>query len=222
MTALETYENFLIKLNKNDSNANINVPRGKFVISYNEHAKGLLQQKLKKKLGTNELDELSSLLTDDVELVVHSTHIDHVDFVLPSDFFDISSSFSLAEKKGCKRIIDNWPVKDKNVRVLLRDANYKPSFEYEETLCTAANDKLKVYIDNFNLDKVYLSYYRQPRNIDVEGYIKSNNQPSANIDPDIPDFLVHQIINRCVLDFQGITENRDGYEVSKQRLDLEN
>ncbi len=223
MTSLQAYQNFLIKVNRNDSNSNINVPKGKFVVLFNEHSKRWLKQKLKRKLSTNELDELSSLLVDDFQLsLLGNKHIDHYDFELPDDFFDISSSFSIVEKGECTRALDNWPVKDKNIRVLLRDSNFKPSFEYEETLCTAANNKLKVYFDDFKIKETYLSYYKQPKDIDIAGYITVDNQPSITIDPDdLPDFAVNEIVNRCALEVNGITENVEGFQISKDRITTE-
>lgn len=221
MTSLEAYESFLIKVNRNDSNANVNVPKGKFVILFNEQAKKWLKQKLKKKISTNELDELNDLLVDDALLTSLGKHHDHYDFSLPDNFFDISSCFSVATKGECERVLDNWPIKDKNIRVLLRDANYKPSFDFEESLCTAVNNKLKVYFDDFEITETYLTYYREPRNIDLDGYIKSNNQPSQNIDPDLPDFAINEIVSRCALEVQAITENPQGYNVAKDRIIIE-
>lgn len=218
MTALETYENFLIKVNRNDSNSNINVPKGKFVILYNEQAKRWLKQKLKRKLATNEIDELSSLLVDEKELVFLDRHNEHYDFELPVDFFDISSAYVLAEKNNCKRNLDVWPEKDKNIRNLLRDSNFKPSFDFEETIGIASNEKFKIYYDDFEIKKAYLTYYKEPKNIDIEGYINSRNEQSTTINPDLPDFAVNEIINRCALEFLGITENRDGFEVAKDRI----
>lgn len=219
MTSLQLYQNFLIKVNKNDSNSNISVPKGKFVIIYNEQAKKWLENALRKKVSTNEIDRLNSLLVDNNKLVLDAKHMDHYDFYLPSDFFDISSSFSIAERNDCERVLDNWPVKDKNVRVLLSDSNFNPSFDFEETLCSAVNNKLKVYFNDFEIKEVFLTYYRQPKDIDVEGYIKENNQPSQTIDPDVPDFIANEILDRCALEVQGIIENAEGYSVSKEKVD---
>jgi hypothetical protein len=215
---LEAYENFLMKVNKNDSNSNVYVPKGKFVILFNEHAKKWLKQKLKRKLGTNELDELSSLLVDDLKMTRIGVHTNHYDFELPDDFFDISSCFVTATKGKCSRTLDVWPIKDKDIRVLLRDSNNNPSFEYEETLCVPASNKLKVYINDFDIIDAYLSYYKEPKEIDIEGYINLNNEPSTTINPDLPPFAVNEIINRCALDITGITENRDGFEIAKDRI----
>ncbi len=218
MTSLEAYNSFLLKLNRNDSNSNINVPKGKFVISYNEQAKRWLKQKLKRKLGTNELDELNYLLVDDLSLKSQGKHLDHFDFTLPDDFFDISSCISIATRGNCTRTLDNWPTKDKNIRNLLRDANFKPSFDYEESLCTAVNNKLKVYFNDFKIKETYLTYYREPISIDIEGYIKIDGSHSTNINPDLPDIAVNEIISRCVLEFQGISENAEGFQISKDRI----
>ena len=221
MTSLQAYESFLTKLNKGDSNANINVPRGKFVMLFNEHAKTWLKQNLKTKISTNQIDELNYLLVDNIPLTRVGSHLDHVDYELPTDFFDLSNSISIAERDECSRVLENWYEKDKNIRVLLKDSNYKPSFDYEETLCTLANNKIKVYFDDFDIQSVYLTYYKQPQDIDIEGYIKLDNQLSVNIDPDLPDFAVNEIVNRCALDFQGISENRDGFQIAQERVTKE-
>lgn len=221
MTSLQLYESFLIKLNRGDSNINVNVPRGKFVVIYNEQAKQWLHHKLRIKVSTNEIDELKESLSDSTEISFRSTHLDHKDFVLPDNFFDFSHAVCIATKGNCERVLEIWPEKDKNVRVLLKNSNYKPSFDYEETLCSVAGDALKVYFDSFDIEKVYLSYYKEPLEIDIEGYTRLDGNPSSNIDPDLSDFSVNQIINRCVSVFHGITENKDGFEISKNRITTE-
>lgn len=221
MISLEVYESFLIKLNRGDSNSNINVPKGKFVIIYNEQAKRWLKQTLKKNLGSYEIEELNYLLVNNYPLVQYSREQDHYNFTLPSNFFDFSSSFSEAKRGQCSRILDNWPVVDKNIRVLLRDANYSPSFDFEETLCSAVDNRLKIYYNDFKIESAYLTYYREPINIDIKGYIKVDGTQSKNIDPDLPDYAVSEIINRCVVEFQGVVENPQGFQISKDRITTE-
>lgn len=221
MTSLEAYHTFLIKLNKGDTNSNINIPKGKFVIVYNEQAKKWLKNKLRKKLSTDELNELSSLLQDDMELSYIKKNKDNFSFKKPSDFFALASSYSTAKKGNCEKILDNWDVKSKDVRVLLRDENNKPSFDYEETLLKIAGEEVKIYFDDFQIKKAFLSYYKEPINIDIEGYTNHNNEPSRTINPDIPDRAVNEIINRCVLEFSGITENAQGFKISQERISTE-
>lgn len=222
MTSLQAYERFLIKLNRTDSNANVNVPKGKFVVIYNEQKNRWLKEKLKKKLSTDELDELRELLVDDAQLQFDKKHYNYVDFKLPEDFFHFSSSYTVASKGDCKgRILDNWNTKGLDIRLLLRDPNNKPSFEYEETLISFGNRKVKVYFDGFTVNKVYLNYYKSPSEIDIEGYINSLNEPSANKNPDISDWLVDEIINRCVLEVTRNVEDGEGVQFAKNRVDTE-
>lgn len=223
MIALQAYERFLVKLNKNDTNANVNVPKGRFVVIYNEQSKRWLKEKLKQKLSTDELDELSTLLVDPIEpLVKLNKHFDHVDFQVPNDFFQASSSYVIASKGECKgRVLDNWNTKGKNIRILLRDENNKPSFEYEETLFGVSDGKIKVYFDDFEIDEVFLSYYRTPKDIDITGYINSLNQPSTNIDPDLPDMAINEIISRCVTEVTRNVGDPQGFQFSKERQQTE-
>ena len=218
MTSLEAYNSFLIKLNRADSNSNINVPRGKFVIVFNEQAKKWLKEKLKRKLSSDEVNELSALLADDQPLKLKKKNRDNYSFEKPSNFFSFASSYSVAKKGDCEKVLDNWDTKSKDIRVLLRDENNKPSFDYEETLLKIAGSEIKVYFDDFQIKQTFLSYYKEPKNIDIAGYININGEPSKTINPELPDIGVNEIISRCVREFTGITENPQGFAIAKDRI----
>lgn len=221
MTSSEAYEGFLIEFNRNDINSNINVSKGKFVLIYNKEAKKWLKEKLKRKLSTEEHDELSDLLVDNAELTSLQKHLNHVDFELPEDFYSLASATTLVSKQSCERLLDAWNVKPQNIQVLLRDENHKPSFDYEETILTIASKKVKVFYDGFKVKKLYFNYYRFPENIDIEGYIKLDGTPSINIDPELSDLAVGEIISRCALEATRNTENAEAFPFAKERINSE-
>jgi hypothetical protein len=224
MTSIEAYKNFLLRLNKNDSNTNINISKGEFVLIYNHQKDRWFEEKLDSKNNSIDIHDLGILYEVDKELIEIEKTINSVKFKLPDNFGKFDSSYSLASKKECKdRPLVNWLVKPKNLSVLLQDTNNKPSFEYEETICILSNDKLVVYKDNFSIDKVYLSYYKLPKKIDIEGYIKIDGILSTTIDPDdLDDNSIHEIINRCVIEVIRSYENPQGFQLAQERIKTEN
>lgn len=222
MTALEAYKNFLLKINKNDTNRNVRIGKGTFVLMYNEQADIWLANKLDRDNDSSEKNDISELLIHDEELTLFKQNTSFDEFSTPLDLFEYESSYSIACKGRCKeRKLYNWDFKTKNKNVLFQDENNNPSFEYEQTLVNLSGDKLLVFKTDFSIDKQYLTYYRRPRQIDIEGYTKVNGQPSKNVDPDISDKSVNEIINRCSIEVIRSYENPEGFALAKDRLTTE-
>lgn len=199
MTALEAYQRFLIKVNKNDTNRNINIPKGVFVLLYNEQGPIWLGNTIDGNIGTDAIDYIGELLTLDFPLTKTLSATNFDSFDLPEDFFEYSSSYSLASKEGCSQsVIYNWNSKNKNKNTLLISDNDKPSFEYQDTFISINGDSLSVYKTDFEIDKVFLDYYHLPKKIDIKGYTNVDGSPSQEINPDISDALVNEIIDYCV------------------------
>jgi hypothetical protein len=218
-TSLGAYAQLLLKVNRDDSNSNIHVPRGKFVTIFNEQQRRWLLERLDKDVSSDDLDNLSDLLVDDDPLEKVRVHRDHVEFTLPRDFVAFSSSYSLATRGECtNRVLVNWNTKSKNLRIMLQNANESPSFDYEETLVSIASGKFRVYFTDFLVDEAFLSYYRYAKNIDLEGYVDLNGQPSQNIDPELEDGLVDEIIDRCAAEIMRNNQNAEGFGFAKERI----
>ena len=86
---------------------------------------------------------------------------------IPKDYFQFNKVIVSGNKGPCKaeRIIA-FQTEEANVEVLLRDENYKPSFEWRETFCTLVGSKVRVYTnDAFTINEATLLYYRLPREI---------------------------------------------------------
>lgn len=221
MTSAEAYYNFLLKVNRNDSNSNINVPKGQFIVLYNEQLAKWMYEKLPKKLSTDELDKLNDLLEDEIELPKISSGRGYVYFQVPLNYYKFSSSYSIAKRDDCERILTNWNLKSPDIRVALNDENNNPSFDFEETPIFITNDRAKVYVSDFTVENVFLSYYRTPSPIDIEGYIKVDGTISENIDPDISDGNVNEIISRCAAEVMRNNQNPEGLQMQKDRIQNE-
>lgn len=222
MTSLGAYESLLLKVNRNDRNSNIHIPRGRFVNIFNEQQRNWLKDTLHENLGTDDIDQLNDLLVDDVSLERVKIHRDHVEFELPDDFYSFSSAYCLASTEECKdRPLVVWNVKPKNARVLLLNENESPSFEYEETICSISNQKVRIYFDDFQIEEAFLNYYRFAKDIDLEGYVKIDNTPSITIDPELSDAYVDEIINRCAAEIMRNVQNQEGFGFAKERIQTE-
>lgn len=219
MTALEIYKRILLRVNLNDTNGNIRVPKSTAVIIFNQEAPKWLEDRIEKSESSDDIDDVMEFLIPDAELKKLQENTDSVDFVLPKDFFYYSRSYSIASKGACKnRPLFNWNIKNKNINTILQNSNENPSFEYEETIVKIVNNKFKVYKSDFQIDKQFLDYYRIPSKIDIEGYTNYDGSPSKNVNPDFSDPLVDEVISRVALEIMRNQVNAEGFQYAKERV----
>jgi len=222
MTSKEAYKRFLLKVNKNDSNSNIRISKGEFVITFNEMKRTWLSENLIDKASSHKIHELENLLVPDVKLPKIKKDNNSIHFKFPLDLFQYDSSYSIAKKGKCVTSLVNWLVKPKNVRSLLEDTNNNPSFEYEETICILSEGNLVVYITDFDITEQHLSYYKEPKDLDLEGYINIQGLPSSDIDPiDLNDKQIDEIINRCALEITMRYDNIPSTQLASERIKRE-
>lgn len=221
MKPIEVYKKILLKVNKNDSNSNINVPKSEVVLIFNEEKRGWLDDKVKNKQSSDYIEDLEFLLELNVKLEKKSSSKFKEEFTLPSNFFRRASSYSLASKGKCKNVVVyNWFTKPKDINVLLQNDNQNPSFEYQETLVVLNNNLLSVYKDDFNIDEVYLDYYREPKDLDIKGYTHIDGTLSEDIEVDLDNFNTEEIINRTATELLRNYESAEQTQMALQRQQL--
>lgn len=221
VTPQEIYQSFLLKFNKNDTNRNVKVPKSQFVVLFNEQKRKYFNDLL-------EADEHSDVIEDYQELLEVDIKLDRLDddnlksnFKLPDNFLKRVSGYSVASSGDCKNeMLTVWFQKPKDVNVLLTNDNYNPSFEYRETIAVINKDKISIYKDNFTVNETYLTYYREPLNIDIEGYKKIDGTPSTNISIDLNIPLVEYIVDRVVVEAARNYESPEQMQLAFQRQQL--
>lgn len=219
MKGLEAYKRFLLKINKNDTNTNININKGTFVLIFNEQSKIWLEKELKEDSNNHEQNEISTLLIYDTPLTKIEDTKSFARFKLPDDYFEYETSYSVASKGECKdRKLINWDFKVRNRNVLEQDDNHNPSFEYEETQINISQNELLVFKTDFDIDTQFLTYYREPKDIDLKGYIKFDGSQSTDIDPDLLDIYVNEIIGMCAAEVEANYGNVEQYQIQKQQI----
>lgn len=131
-------------------------------------------------------------------------------------------SYALADKGECKGIVmyvNNDLTKHNNVITLMNNSNYRPSFEYYEIFNTISNDKIELYTDGtFTFSKVYVSYFRYPKYIDVVGYIKLDGSESVNQDSELPYYLKDMLVDLAIESLAMSTDNQSAVQYTENRL----
>lgn len=222
MTIQEAYIKFLNKINKDNTSDNIHVDKGRFVLIFNEEQNRWSTERYNRKDRDSLLD-IQILLVDNQEIINGNPNPKgYTTFPLPADYASYVVSYSIASKGNCTgKVVRNWITNHFDLNDKLRDANTRPSFEYEETLVTVGGEELQVYTDNFTVDKLVFTYYRHPKQVDIAGYIKVDGTSSTNIDPELADEYVDQIISRCAKEVMRVFENQEGLVNSNDRIKTE-
>jgi len=141
---------------------------------------------------------------------------------LTPKFMFYLDSYMIAEKGECKnRVIycNTDLVKHSDIDTLLQNNNYKPSFEYQETICDISSDELHYYTDGtFKPISVYLSYIRYPKEMDLEGYVHFDGSNSTTVDCELEDYLEDELLDLTVQSLAMNTENVPQVQFTQQRL----
>lgn len=142
--------------------------------------------------------------------------------ITPQFMFYVDS-YVLADKGDCKNKIlyTNLDlVKHADVTTILNNNNYKPSFEYRETMIDISSDELHVYSDGtFTPTKLYLCYIRYPKGVDKEGYVNFDGSDSINQDSELESYLAPELLDLTVQRLAMYTENNSAVEHAQRRMD---
>ena len=221
MIPIEVYKKFLLKLNKNDTITNIKVPKAQFVLMFNEQKRKWLDIAINRLESSSDIEDIEEVLQTDVKLTKVEDLDVKSDFLLPANFYKRVSSYSVASKGECKRsVIVNWFVKPKDLQVLLQNEHYKPSFEYQETLAIINNGKVSVYKDAFKVNEAYLTYYKNPKDINLAGFKQFDGTPSFDQEVDLSDSNTEHIIDLTVIEAAKNYESMEQLQAAVQALQL--
>ena len=212
-------------VNKNDTNEGVNITPGHFVLLFNAEMLSWLAEELKKDEDNIDVNLIELLYLSDFPVLssgVADKKLKFIEFSLPVDFFQVYGGYSFADRGECKdNIIWLWERKPGDTIAVRSDEGSKPSFDYQEAPFTTGADKMKVYFDDFVIKKTYINYYRTPNNIDIEGYIHFNGDPSTNIDTELDDFNALQILARVATELNRQAVDVEGLQLAKDRLTKE-
>lgn len=172
------------------------------------------------------IDDLQILLTDSLLQMVKKDKY-FTSPGLPKNYFEWKSLSGKANSKCCpdERSLMIYLAEEANIDQLLRDYNKKPSFEWAETFCTIANNKIKVFTNNeFDLVKTTLTYYRQPRRIEIIGVSDpyTGLVSTAEVECEFKDDLVELFIDECVKILAGDLEDVTANQIADNSVETNN
>lgn len=217
MTSEEVFVELLEKVNKNSANDNISFDKPRLKLAVNT-AQNKFLEKIIEKRNSSESVYIEKFLIPNVDLKEAKKTKESQYFALPIDFFNFVDLAGVASSGSCKDAIKLWEAKPHNVNELLFDANNKPSFYFRETFYYIADEKIRVFRDDFLIDSLALTYYRYPRVIDIEGYIDANGIHSSTIHPEWDDKSMERIIAIAAKDLNVNTENLQTYQIDNNQI----
>lgn len=206
MTTLDAYKTFIIKMNESATSRGMAVNKGKFVVLFNRNYLKVVNKYLQNK-STDEVDKIRGLLKSG-EVLNHTTSSENsADFKLPDNYLEYDNFRTLAStKEGCSDFISIFPVKGRDIQQVLTDEYNKPSFFAREAPFRVTSDGVKIYTDNFKIDRVELDYYKEPKKIRV----MDEYDPESKIIEDtfeVSDVVIEQVISLVVVEYS--TSNED-------------
>lgn len=169
------------------------------------------------------IDDLQILLTEiSIDLSKRDLYYEYQD--LPDNYFEWKRISADSTTNCCgKRRMVIYLVEEANVDLLLRDQYKKPSYEWGETFCTLKNNKMRIYTnDEFEVPKAKLTYYRQPRRIQILGCVDpyTNVVSTVEVQCEFKDDLVELFIDEAAKIIAGDIESVN--QVSIQDNSVEN
>lgn len=151
-------------------------------------------------------------------------YIASVSSISPKFMFYIDA-YLTADKGNCKdRILVCNPdlVKHADIQLLLNNTNFKPSFEYQETIVDISSDELHIYTDGtFTPKNLYTTYIRYPKEIDKTGYVHFDGTDSIDQNSEFEDYLKDELLDLAVENLAQYTENQSAAAYAKAREDSE-
>ena len=119
-------------------------------------------------------------------------------FKLPIDYFEFSNIYGIGSKGNCKnQKFTLYEIKGTSSNIINLNEYTSPNFNYRESNFIFGGNNIKVFIDDFTIDKIVLDYYRYPRSIILEDP-ENPESNFVNIELDFDDKVNDRIISAMV------------------------
>ena len=206
------------RLNKLDSQDYDNIECWQIVEAFNKAQVEWSRRQLHGINLVKEGDEQSTRRKDDLQVLLNKTTItnltdkgDYSFLSIPGNYLQWKRVDVYAQRDCCdKRRMVIYLAEEGNVSILLRDKLKRPSFEWAETFATLIDDRINVYTNGeFNISEVDLTYYRQPRKIQIQGCVDpyTNEVSTTEVQCEFKDDLVELFIDEAAKIIAGDIES---------------
>lgn len=221
------------RLNKLSSNDYDNIEPWQMIEAFNKGQVEWCRRNLHGNNAKQEGDEGSKRRIDDLQVLLteYPTTLAnkqiYFEAALPADYLEWKRVQGNAKDECCPkpRRMVIYLAEEGNVDELLRDKNKQPNFEWAETFCTLKNGFLRIYSDGkFVMQDTILSYYRQPRRIQILGVIDpyTLQVATAEIQSEFKDDIIELFVDEAVQIIAYDIENFNQAQRSSQSVEKNN
>jgi hypothetical protein len=220
------------RLNKLDSQDYDNITCWQVVEAFNKAQVEWSRRQLHGINVVKEGDEQSTRRKDDLQKLLIKTPLTSVKKDLyyegdvPVNYLQWKRVDIYAKKECCdKRRMTVYLAEEGNLNQLLRDKSKQPSFEWAETFATLINDTVHLYTNNeFEIEEAYLTYYRQPVKIQIDGCSDpyTGITSTTNVDCEFKDDIIELIIDEAVSILAGDIESGNQFSRTQESAERSN
>jgi hypothetical protein len=220
------------RLNKLDSQDYDNITCWQVVEAFNKAQVEWSRRQLHGINVVKEGDEQSTRRKDDLQKLLIKTPLTSVKKDLyyegdvPVNYLQWKRVDIYAKKECCdKRRMTVYLAEEGNLNQLLRDKSKQPRFEWAETFATLINDTVHLYTNNeFEIEEAYLTYYRQPVKIQIDGCSDpyTGITSTTNVDCEFKDDIIELIIDEAVSILAGDIESGNQFSRTQESAERSN
>lgn len=219
MTTKELYYELHLLVNKNNTRQNINIEKPHFVQLFNREYDRWLYEVLNKKNRDDSVNDIQELLITEHPILPLEIREHYVAYTLPTNFFNFSEAKIKASKNNVEKLMYVYNIHPKEVNVYMQDEFSKPSFDWEETICSISDNKLFVYKEpDVEITHCYVSYYKDTEPIDLKGYVKLDGSVSTTINSKLSNIYLRQILDRVAKEILREFENIQAFQLAQERV----
>lgn len=204
------------KVEKNITNDQASTDRGRFVLLFNETQNKFIEFHLQQR-GIDDIRYIQNFLVLDEKIASFAKTQDHYNFKLPKNYLDLSDVRGLASKSECKDVkINLFEIQTENLSEIIQDEFNKPSFKWRESPYTINANTVSVYVDDFSVDNILLTYYRYPNQISLIDPNDPESEFNELVKLEWDDKALDRIISMCAGEFD-INQNNPRYQLQNFR-----
>ena len=221
------------RMNKLASNDYDNIMDWQIVEAFNKGMVGWCRRQIQGTNLTKTGNESTTRRVDDIQVLITPLPMQfgkkdgfYASNSFPKDYFQWKRISAKMKADCCEpRPAMIYLAEEANVDELLRDVNKNPNFQWAETFCTIGGNVIKIYTANkFDLEDVVLTYYRQPRRIQILGTVNPyTTEPSLEeVECEFKDDVIELLIDECVKIITGDIESITANQIAEQSVEQNN
>lgn len=224
---------FKQRLNKLASNDYDNIECWQIIEAFNKAQIEWCRRQLHGNNMYKEGDEASKRRVDDLQPLlnkttltgpVHDTYFEGSNF--PVNYLEFKRVSTNAKSECCpdERSMTVYLAEEANVDLIMRDPLKRPDFEWGETFCTMADNKVKIYRRDFDVENPTLTYYRKPINIEIQDCVDPYTGVAsvADVICEFKDDITEIIIDEAVSIIAGDIDSVNQYVRGSQQAEKNN